>query len=433
MRHLCLSFLLIGFSGSALADWPQYLGPTGDSVSTETGLLQAWPEGGPTEVWRIDLGPGFGGAAIVDGQAFILDREHGTADVLRVLDLTSGETIWSYRYEAEGRVGYEGSRCTPAVTDTRIFTTGELGQLYAFDRQQQAVAWSVNLFEAYPDADENDAQAWGYGMNPLVVGDLVVAASPASETPGLIAFNQTTGEVVWESEVFGDSNMYSSPHLRTIADVTGIVVRTIRSLYFIDPANGQTIFTYQCYDDGRIPITPVTVIDDNRLQRGLVFVTQGYEMGSVMLHVERDAAGAWQIEELYRTERGSQIHPGIMIDGHLYINHTENETSRRPTRHLSGLACVNPADGAVLWNTGNEPFIGRGATLYVNGKLIVQDAETGMLYLVNPSPEGYHMISGFQAVDAAENKAWAPMSISGGMLLVRDQNEMVCFDLRAAQ
>ena len=60
----------------------------------------------------------------------------------------------------------------------------------------------------------------------------------------------------------------------------------------------------------------------------------------------------------------------------------------------------------------------------------MQDAEGGMVYLVDPSPAGYKPISSFQATDAKEKKAWAPLTLADGMLIVRDQDEMVCFDLR---
>ncbi|UCG46838.1 MAG: hypothetical protein JSU94_15215, partial [Phycisphaerales bacterium] len=29
------------------ADWPRWRGPNYDAVSTETGLLKSWPQGGP--------------------------------------------------------------------------------------------------------------------------------------------------------------------------------------------------------------------------------------------------------------------------------------------------------------------------------------------------------------------------------------------------
>ncbi|XAM00203.1 PQQ-binding-like beta-propeller repeat protein [Phycisphaeraceae bacterium D3-23] len=442
----CLMLLpaLLLAAAQAAAQWPQYLGPTGDAVSPETGLLEAWPEAGPPEAWQIELGPGFGGAAVHNGQVFLLDREHGESDVLRVLDLATGEELWRHSYEAMGRVGYEGSRSTPAVTEQHVFTTGEFGHLHAFNRATRDVAWSVNLMEAYPGEREpeeegggrrrgrgggrggDNGQNWGYGTNPLLVDDLVVVVSPPANTPGLVAYDQLTGEVAWESEPFGCGNWYVSPLLKTIADTRGIAIRTDVELFFIDPDNGETLFRTPVFERGMIPIPPVTVLPDGER----VFVTSGYEAGSVMLNVTRDADGGFQVEEVYRTVEGSQIHPGIAIDGHLYINHTENSNSRGARQRYAGLACVDLATGEVKWNTGDDPFVGRGAILYVDGKLILQDAEGGKLFLIEPSPEGFRPISSFQAVDAQQRQAWAPLAIADGRLLVRDQSGMKCFSLR---
>jgi outer membrane protein assembly factor BamB len=431
MRFVFACALLVGFVGAepSQSQWSQYLGPNGDSTSSETGLLDQWPADGPPELWRINVGPGYGGAAVHSGEAIIHDRVHGEADILRVLDLKTGKEKWRYQYDAAGRVGHEGSRCTPSVTDTHIFTTGQMGDFYAFDRKTKKPAWSVNLLEKYPDEDGNDGQGWGYGMNPLIVGEVVVVASYASEHPGLIAFDQKTGKVAWESEAFGGSSMYSSPLIRTIAGVEGIAVRNVKHLYFIDPATGKTLLKHQCYTKGKIPITPITVLPGDNKMSSRVFVTQGYEMGSVMLEVTATGSGM-KAKELYRTIEGSQIHPAIHIGEHLYINHGENDTHGKARRKFAGLACVNPADGKVVWNTGEDPFLGRGGLLYADGKLIMQDAEKGRLFLVQPSPEGYKEISSFQATEAKQKRAWAPLTLANGLLIVRDQDEMVCFDLR---
>ena len=48
---LLSTVLLIG--GVCFADnWPQFRGPNRDGISTESGLLRAWPEAGPEVLWE---------------------------------------------------------------------------------------------------------------------------------------------------------------------------------------------------------------------------------------------------------------------------------------------------------------------------------------------------------------------------------------------
>ena len=46
------------------ADWPQFLGPQRNGVSSETGLIDAFPAAGPKELWRIAGGVGMSACAI---------------------------------------------------------------------------------------------------------------------------------------------------------------------------------------------------------------------------------------------------------------------------------------------------------------------------------------------------------------------------------
>ena len=39
-------------------EWPQFLGPQRNGISSETGLLDKWPATGPKEVWRVTGGVG---------------------------------------------------------------------------------------------------------------------------------------------------------------------------------------------------------------------------------------------------------------------------------------------------------------------------------------------------------------------------------------
>ena len=40
-------------------DWPQWLGPRGDGVWREDGILSKFPVGGPPVKWRANIGGGY--------------------------------------------------------------------------------------------------------------------------------------------------------------------------------------------------------------------------------------------------------------------------------------------------------------------------------------------------------------------------------------
>ena len=68
-----LTALLLVASLPATADWPQWRGPERSGKSAETGLLQEWPEGGPSLDWRSNgLGAGFSSLAVVGARIFTM-------------------------------------------------------------------------------------------------------------------------------------------------------------------------------------------------------------------------------------------------------------------------------------------------------------------------------------------------------------------------
>ena len=45
-------------------DWPRFLGPRGDGVSSETGLLEKWPAKGPPLLWEKQVGAGYSAPSV---------------------------------------------------------------------------------------------------------------------------------------------------------------------------------------------------------------------------------------------------------------------------------------------------------------------------------------------------------------------------------
>ena len=81
---LSVSFVLVA------ADWPQFLGPTRNGVSAETGLLATWPKSGPPVLWEKDVGDGYSGPVIA-GDRLILFHRIGDSEIVECLDAASGK------------------------------------------------------------------------------------------------------------------------------------------------------------------------------------------------------------------------------------------------------------------------------------------------------------------------------------------------------
>jgi hypothetical protein len=119
-KHLTLAlmFVLITSWVCLAIDWPQYLGPGRNAISTETGIKRSWDNGVPDVLWTFPLGQGFGGPAVNDGKIYVLDRIGNEQDILRCLELATGKEQWTFAYDAPGETDHPGSRSVPTIAHT---------------------------------------------------------------------------------------------------------------------------------------------------------------------------------------------------------------------------------------------------------------------------------------------------------------------------
>src|SRR5436309_10805793 len=105
------------------SDWPCFLGPTGDSVSAEKGIIAPWPEKGLRIVWQKQLGQSYPMPTISRGRLFLFDR-HGNTARPHCWKSEAGAPLWTFDYPTHYRdkYGYNGGpRCCPVVDDDRVF------------------------------------------------------------------------------------------------------------------------------------------------------------------------------------------------------------------------------------------------------------------------------------------------------------------------
>ncbi len=420
---------------AANSDWPQYLGPDRNAVAPVSELARSWPEGGPKTLWSVDVGEGYGGAIVKDGKAYFMDRIDSKEDRLRCVNMADGKELWNFGYDAPGKLSFPGSRSIPAIDGNRIFFCGAHGDFYCIDIQNGQPVWNKNIWKEFGGERE---PMWGITQNPLIYGDTVIVAAQTPQT-GLIAFDKKTGEVVWASPKLPGEPGYVSPSLVQIDGQDHLVMISAggggrgrggrrrggeaspaeanppatETVLGMDPKTGKTLWTYagwQC----RIPAPPVTAIGDGRL-----FISGGYDAGSAMIRIEKTEEG-FEAKELFKTQAfGTHVHPPVLYKDHLYAHCSDNSRA-------DGMACMD-LDGNLKWKTGRDPQFDKGGFVFTGDLSLHIDGPKGILFLVEPNPEGFKPLAQAQVLDG---RSWAPLAFSDGKLIVRDQKTMKCLDLK---
>lgn len=122
-------------------DWPQFLGPDRNSISSQKGLLRNWPDSGPEVLWSVNIGIGFGGPVVKGGKIYLLDRDDETGDIMRCFELNTGKELWKYAYDSPGTFPFPGSRSVPIVDNRHVYSCGPNGELYCIDVETHQPVW----------------------------------------------------------------------------------------------------------------------------------------------------------------------------------------------------------------------------------------------------------------------------------------------------
>lgn len=420
-QSILVAALFVAASWLPAGDWPCYLGPHYNNTSDETGLLSTWPADGPPKLWEVDLGPGFAAPAVVGDRLYAIRRiqskEVGTPqkDIFLCLNAQTGAEIWKTEADTQtDGYGFPGSRTSPTVKDGRVFVIGPGGDLYALTATDGKLLWRHNLLDEF----QAKRPSWAVGQSPLVWQDLVICA-PSSQQAGLAAFTAATGKLVWKVPAGTGPMSYSSPILGTIEGVEQILAVTGASNNTMvggyDPRTGKCLWNYTGWRCN-IPIPAPLHLGDGR-----VFITGEYGAGSAMIQVTKTGT-AFSVKELYKTQScESQIHQPFLVGNHLYANSNGNK------RH-DGFVCID-LNGTLVWSTGRDPNFERGSMLLADGHIYAINGNNGTMVVIEPSPDGYKQIAETKFLGG--KTVWAPLVLSNGLLYIRDQQKLVCLDIRA--
>ena len=224
MRLLPTLTLLIALTclPAAAADWPQWRGVGRDGKSVETGLLRAWPDGGPVLAWKAGgLGTGYSSVSVGGGRIFTMGDVDGSQFVI-ALSQEDGERLWSTRVGPAHADKYPGPRATPTLDGDRVFSMSTEGDLVSLDATTGELKWSRSLVKDFGGRLQKAMGKfdWKYSESPLVDGDRVVV-TPGGESALIVALKRDSGEEIWRTpgnlggERGGDGAAYCSPVVAT--------------------------------------------------------------------------------------------------------------------------------------------------------------------------------------------------------------------------
>jgi len=393
---------------AAPGDWPQWRGPRRDGVSTETGLDFNWPEEGPRKRWEASASEGFSSFAVAAGRVYTILQE-GENEAVVCWDADSGREQWRFRYPAHFANSFgSGPRSTPTVDGDRVYTVGGTGIFHCLNAATGEKKWEHDLLQEFGAQN----LSWGVAFSPLVEGNLVLTNPGGHGGKSIVAFDKISGSVVWQA--YDDTASYSSPIAVEAAGQRQLIFFTDRGVVGLTPADGKVLWNYPWKNSTNVnAATPIAFrVRSGETVNDYVFVSSNYGKGCCLLKLSPAGEGV-AVQRVYESGRMKNHFSTCIRFGEQLYGFDD-----------STLVCMDLLTGQVRWKQGG---FGKGSLTAADGHLVIL-GEQGRLAVADATPEEYRETESF---GFSQSKCWTVPVIANGRLYLRDEEKIVCYDLRA--
>ena len=481
IHRTAAAFLLCFSASAASADWPQWRGPDRTGYVESEPLLDSLPEGGLKAEWRFDSlsggnSGGWGSPVITDGKVFVYahtkikqgdpgekkypwlspdkrvgmsDEEYQEYEVKRraederrakaysfeqrlvCLDLASGEVVWDKK--SPGTYSRFVQSGTPCVSDDKVLILGPGRLAYCHDAETGNVVWQKQL----PGEFRDEFFASSFAVEGNVA---LVACGP------LYALDVSDGTILWSGDTKRDYSSHSSPVVWKAGDAPVAICNT----------SGGRTQAYRISDGSKLWELSTGVSQSSPIVSGETLLTYGSSRknGLIAFRLSPDAPEKTP-EELWRFRGASDSGSTPVVRGeHVFVQGEKR------------LAKIQLADGKRLWQTTMQISTPKYTSLIAAGDQVIYawegilsfDAESDsyqQLYDAEIDSDSM-LITGedlrkklkLDELEATEGglakseSLWqknairtGPLrcsspAVSGGRLVVRLDNALVCYDLR---
>jgi outer membrane protein assembly factor BamB len=279
------------------------------------------------------------------------------------------------------------------------------GELVCIDLVAGAIKWKKNLRSDFSGADGN----WAYSESVLIDGDALVC-TPGGGTASLAALNKLTGDTIWKSSIpEGGTAEYASIMIAKLDAGKEYITFLRNGLVGVDAQSGKKLWMYsKTIDPGANILTPIVVGDR--------IFSAGSRSGGGVVQLKSGGDGVTAEQMYFDNKVAPSIGGAVLVDGNLYGTNQQS------------LFCADFANGQVKWT---DHSVGPSSICFADKRLYVRGYNSGEVALVEPSPESYREISKFKQPDRSKVTAWPHPVVANGGLYLRDQDVLLCYDVKA--
>jgi outer membrane protein assembly factor BamB len=237
-----------------------------------------------------------------------------------------------------------------------------------------------------------------------------------------VKLDKTTGEVVWTASLPDkpgpsgkDGAAYSSIVVSEGAGVRHYVQLVGRGVVGVRADDGRLLWIYNRIANGTASIPTPLVKDD------FVFCSSGYGTGAALLKLVADGDGVRAEEQYFLEGRKMQNHHGgmVLLGDYVYCGHGHNDGQP---------LCIHFQTGKDAWRPGRGPGSGSAAVTYADGHFYFR-YQSGDMALIEATPDKYKLKGTFKIASRIA-ESWPHPVIAGGRLYLRDQDVLLCYDVR---
>ena len=373
----------------------------------EKGLLQDWPEGGPKKLWTVnDAGLGYSGVTVQAGSLYTMGA-FDKKEMLLAYNSSSGKKLWEVHVGELLTNGWgDGPRMSPTISNGKIYALGARGNLLCVLAKNGKQVWKKSLV----DDLGGKVPGWGYTESVLVDQGKVIC-TPGGKDGAIAALDADSGRTIWRTKSFTDGAQYSSPISIMHQGKKQYVQLVMKNIVGIEPGNGSVLWKSKW--PGKVAVIPTPIFSN-----GHVYVTSGYGVGCKLVKL-----GDNYPTNVYENKVMKNHHGGVIKVGEHLYGYSDGV----------GWACQDFKTGELIWN--EKKALGKGAIAYADNRLYCQGEGDGRLILIDASPTGWKTHGEFTISPQTKKRnpkgrIWTHPVICDGKLYLRDQEYILCYDIK---